>query len=323
MLKRETVFPGSSQWAAARGSEPALETDIQPPVTPLSVAKRRNRLAIPRMDLPVNIAHSGDHHPPPVIDGSPWKHYKTAYGLEMGGYVAVVCKIPATDRLFSMHSISGPSRAQKVDMLRSLDHGNLLLPEEIFTYEDSSCAITEAAAISLGDLVLVRPDEIQLAAIVGQVLRGVCYLASQGLSHGSITHANVLLTTKGIVKIAGCEGCSSAIGETRKADARALGRVMCWLMGDETETAVGGDESKKGSLRLKDPKKRSAEAVDFLSLTLSVSVQTLAEINELIPDDVTSPTARGKWPVQELGSDKAAVQSGDVISDTGLASLNT
>ncbi|KAJ0103783.1 Serine/threonine-protein kinase dst2 [Diaporthe amygdali] len=236
------------------------------------------------MDLPVNIAHSGDHHPPPVIDGSPWKHYKTAYGLEMGGYVAVVCKIPATDRLFSMHSISGPSRAQKVDVLRSLNHENILLPEEIFTYEDSSCAITEAAAISLGDLVLVRPDETQLAAIVGQVLRGVCYLASRGLSHGSISHANVLLTTKGIVKIAGCEGCSSASGETRKADARALGRVMCWLMGDETEIAPGGDEPEKSPLRLKDPKKWSAEAVDFLSLTLSVSVQTLAEINELIPN---------------------------------------
>jgi serine/threonine protein kinase len=122
----------------------------------------------------------------------------------IGGQVAIVSKIPATDRLFSMHSVSGRNRTEKIDILRGLKHENLLLPVEIFVHEDSSYVITEYAAICLDDLVLVRPDEFQLAAIVTQVLHGLCYLESNKVSHGSITGANILLTTKGVVKISKC-----------------------------------------------------------------------------------------------------------------------
>ncbi|KAH8746504.1 hypothetical protein F5883DRAFT_510223 [Diaporthe sp. PMI_573] len=232
---------------------------------------------IPRINLPINHADQDSDQPAPVIDGSPWKHYKTAFGLELGGQVAIVCKIPATDRLFSMHSVSGLSRRGKIEILRSLKHENLLLPVEVFMHEDSSYVVSEYAAIGLDDLVLVRPDEVQLAAIVSQVLNGLCYLASHSLSHGSITSANILLTTKGLVKIAHCEGCSPATAETQQADARALGRVMCGLMGEKAEIGAVGDNSREGPLRLKYPGNWSAEAIDFLSLTLSAPFQKLVE----------------------------------------------
>jgi hypothetical protein len=31
---------------------------------------------------------------------APWKHYASSFRLELGGQVAIVCKIPATDRLY-------------------------------------------------------------------------------------------------------------------------------------------------------------------------------------------------------------------------------
>jgi len=60
-----------------------------------------------------------------VVDGSLWKHYKTALGLELGGYVAIVCKIPAKEISFSMYSISGADLEEKVEMLRGPNCKNL------------------------------------------------------------------------------------------------------------------------------------------------------------------------------------------------------
>ncbi|KAH8742754.1 hypothetical protein F5883DRAFT_441842 [Diaporthe sp. PMI_573] len=201
MFQRDTVFPGSSQWANTKRSTPTSEANVQVSAAQRSIPRPKTNPRIPRIDLPINFADPDGNRPAPVVDGSPWKHYRTAFGLELGAYVAVVCKIPAADRLFSMQSVSGLSQGEKIDMLRGLKHENLLLPEEIFTHENTSYVITEYAAISLDGLVLVRPDEAQLAAIAGQVLHGLSYLASNSLSHGSITSANILLTNKGVVKI--------------------------------------------------------------------------------------------------------------------------
>jgi hypothetical protein len=35
---------------------------------------------------------------------SPWSHYMKAYSFELGGSVAVACKIPATEELFTHHN---------------------------------------------------------------------------------------------------------------------------------------------------------------------------------------------------------------------------
>ena len=105
----------------------------------------------------------------PVTDRSPWRHYRNAYGLELGGSVAIVCKTPATEKLFSMHSFSGPTRDEKLHMLQQLKHENLLSQEEIFCFEESIYVISEYTAISLKGVTLVLPTEIQLAAIVHQV----------------------------------------------------------------------------------------------------------------------------------------------------------
>jgi hypothetical protein len=72
----------------------------------------------------------------------------------------VVCKTLATDKLFAMYSFSGPSREEKLFMLRQLKYENLLSPEEIFSFEDSFYVISKYTAISLEGAILVRPDEV-------------------------------------------------------------------------------------------------------------------------------------------------------------------
>lgn len=103
------------------------------------------------------------------MEGSPWKHYSKAFGLELGGSVAIVCKKPATFDLFAMHSCSGDRTDEKVCLLRQLKHENLLETYELFSFEDSIYIISACGAISLDDLIVARPDEVQLAAIVHQV----------------------------------------------------------------------------------------------------------------------------------------------------------
>jgi hypothetical protein len=125
---------------------------------------------VPRINLPVNPIDSNRDHLVPVKEGSPWKYYKYAYDLELGGSVAIVCKTPATDKLFAMHSISGPNGEKKLYTLRQLKHENLLRPEEILSFKDSFYIISEYTAISLEEVIVVRPSEVQLAAIIHQVI---------------------------------------------------------------------------------------------------------------------------------------------------------
>ncbi|KAI9773216.1 MAG: hypothetical protein M1839_002224 [Geoglossum umbratile] len=120
-------------------------------------------------------------------------------------------------------------------------------------------------AISLEDLTIARPDEIQLAIIIHQILNGISFLVKQDLTHGSITYSNILMSTQGVVKIAIPEYCSR---KSSLVDIVALGCVMKQLMEGPTEAKRSG---------LQNPEYWSEEAVDFYSLTLSASPKQLAQ----------------------------------------------
>lgn len=168
MDRRNTIFPGSHQWPDfSPESVPSSASRAGLPGLPGRADSQARRLR--RINLPVKPASSYGDRPIPVTEGSPWKHYRNAYGLELGGPLTVVCKTPATKQLFAMHSFSEPSKEEKLYMLRQLKHENLLSPEEIFFFENSFYIVSEYLAISLEELILVRPDEVQLAAIVHQV----------------------------------------------------------------------------------------------------------------------------------------------------------
>jgi len=170
MDRPTTIFPGSrDQWTERFFPESASSSTSKPGISRPSNKGNNQESRFHRIHLPVNHTGSYGDRPVPVTDGSPWRYYRNACGLDLGGSVAVVCKTPATEKLFAMHSFSGTSRDEKLHMLRQLKHGNLLSPEEIFCFEESIYVISEYTAISLKGAALVRPDEIQLAAIVHQV----------------------------------------------------------------------------------------------------------------------------------------------------------
>ena len=120
-------------------------------------------------DLPVKLVSSYDADLVPVFHGSPWKSYKQDLSLDQGGSVAVVYKTPATKELFTIRSISGPDAEEQVFMLRQLRHENLLVSHELYSFENKFFVVSELAAISLEELTVAGPDEIQLAAIAYQV----------------------------------------------------------------------------------------------------------------------------------------------------------
>lgn len=166
--KRETIFPGSYERTGVFGSKSSSASKLELLDSPTATNIRRTRHQTPLINLPVNPAAPYGDQLVPIKEGSPWRHYKNAYGLELGGPVSIVCTTPATSKLFAMHSISGPGREKMLYMLRQLKHENLLHPEEIFSLDDSFYVISEYAAVSLDGVVVVRPSEVQLAAIVHQ-----------------------------------------------------------------------------------------------------------------------------------------------------------
>lgn len=156
-----------------QGKVPRPISDISnsaTPIVPTPSGKTFGRSKRKRLiDLPVKPVSSYSEGLVPVFDGSPWKSYKQDLSLELGGSVAVVHKIPATEELFTIRSISGPSAEEKLFMLRQLRHENLLISFELFSFKDEFFIVSELAAISLEELTVARPDEVQVAAIIYQV----------------------------------------------------------------------------------------------------------------------------------------------------------
>lgn len=167
--KRETVFPGSAQWSRTFRSESHDKPKSRTLGRSTLTHDRESKRLVPRINLPVNPLDSNRDHLIPIKEGSPWKYYKYAFGLELGGSVAVVCKSPASNKLFAIYNVSSPDGERMVYTLRQLKHDNLLRPEEILSFQDTFYIVTEYAAISLEEVIVVRPNEIQLAAIVYQV----------------------------------------------------------------------------------------------------------------------------------------------------------
>ncbi|KAH7111264.1 kinase-like domain-containing protein [Dendryphion nanum] len=262
--KRNTVFPGSDPWTGNRKRPKLVDSkDEVPSVSGLS-RPLTNRL----IDIPIKPLSSYGAVPIPLLEGSPWNHYQSCYSLELGGPIAVVRKISATKDLFTMHSFSSSGADKKLYMLRQLKHANLLASLEIFSFQDAHYVISEHTEVSCEEFIVARPDEIQLAAIIRQVIDAISYLVSQNLVHGSITCSNILLTKDGVIKIANYENSTERSSENAFEDVKALGQVMKQLMEKGTV---------KGRLGLRQPSDWSQEAVDFLSLTMTASPTKLAE----------------------------------------------
>eukprot|EP01017_Pseudomicrothorax_dubius_P017711 TRINITY_DN19887_c0_g1_i1.p1 TRINITY_DN19887_c0_g1~~TRINITY_DN19887_c0_g1_i1.p1 ORF type:complete len:393 (+),score=33.36 TRINITY_DN19887_c0_g1_i1:3-1181(+) len=103
------------------------------------------------------------------------------------------------ESLFEIHR-------KRFELLAALSHRNLLQYYEIeyFANEQRIEVLSEfAAGGSLLDLRkrFARIDEFLLSRYVKQVLEGLNYLYSKGISHGNLKATNILLTADGTVKL--------------------------------------------------------------------------------------------------------------------------
>ncbi|OCK91215.1 uncharacterized protein K441DRAFT_220440 [Cenococcum geophilum 1.58] len=109
-------------------------------------------------------------------------------------------------------------------------------------------------------------NEIRLAAILGQILNGLAYLATKGLEHGSLSCSNILIHPYGDVKIAYQEYCHIRPSQNAEPrDIRALSYIVMELMQGyvKEERAVGVDDLRRWP--------SDSDAVGFLSETTSAT----------------------------------------------------
>lgn len=178
--KRNTIFPGCDQWTSkneihlastnTRRSDRIVSKIPEPTAPEQQLLKTsEGRQKTPRIKLPIKPLSAYKADPIPVHQHSPWSSYERGYKLQLGGSVAVVRTIPTTSDLFTIRSFSSDSADKKLYMLRQFQHENILAAYETFIFQDAFYVISEHAEISCNELIIARPDEIQLVAIIHQV----------------------------------------------------------------------------------------------------------------------------------------------------------
>ncbi|CZT10227.1 uncharacterized protein RAG0_14760 [Rhynchosporium agropyri] len=154
--------------------------------------------------------------------------------------------------------------ADEIRLLQSISHRNLQQTLECFHLDDSYFAIFAYDPISLAHIACSPPflTELQLAAIVGQILDGLLYLAKNGLEPGPYKCSNILLDAGGTVKITSHDSCRSVAS---KQDLRALGYVTMELMQKYPNSS--------GSIGLENFEHwpSDGDAVAFLAMTTSAT----------------------------------------------------
>ncbi|KAH7363570.1 hypothetical protein B0T11DRAFT_298810 [Plectosphaerella cucumerina] len=211
-LKRLTVFPGSHQ------QTDSYETLIKRPEAP-EVQKpeaQNKKLKPPSKRFPVvpKEAITADFIDralrPLEREQSPWDRYQKRYDLHLG------------------------------------ETGTI----ESYLFDGSIYIVFEDADISLEEMIIARPSEVELVAILYQCL---AHFEEKGICHGSISKASILLTRHGVVKI----------------NVEALGRVMSHFMGIDI---IGGKPASRKIANW------SPEAVDFLMMTMDQSATKLKSV---------------------------------------------
>ncbi|KAJ3499728.1 hypothetical protein NLG97_g112 [Lecanicillium saksenae] len=115
-------------------------------------------------------------------------------------------------RFIPAEKLMNQAVADKMQFLRSLDHGNLVSLEKIFLNRESNFIEVELEfmPVSVAELcVRIFPyhDEVSLAAILGQTIEGLSFLETAGFCHTMLSESQVLADFAGTVKISGLDWC--------------------------------------------------------------------------------------------------------------------
>ncbi|CZT41141.1 uncharacterized protein RSE6_00836 [Rhynchosporium secalis] len=162
---------------------------------------------------------------PDTILDSPWDYYRQVFELSLSSFIMVVSE-KTTHDLFTMKRFQN---ADEVSLLQSISHRNLHQMLECFRHNDTYLAVFGYDPISLAHIACSPPflTELQLAAIVGQILDGLLYIATNRLEPGPYKCSNILLDAGGTIKITSHGSCRSIAS---KQDLKALGYITMELM---------------------------------------------------------------------------------------------
>ncbi|KFY97779.1 hypothetical protein V500_01918 [Pseudogymnoascus sp. VKM F-4518 (FW-2643)] len=206
---------------------------------------------------------------------SPWARFCEKFELNLGGYVSIVADRSPPYDVFMVKRLEGPDAAQKVRMLRRVRHQNFHNMVDCFSFEGSHYAVFQHLPVTLDNIVYSPPypTELELAAALAQIVKGLNYLASCQLEHGSLNCSSILVGTEGDIKIAGQECCREMAlpGQGSSRDMVSLMSITMKLMQKSAfENGAGGAHDMERW-------PADCKAVDFLA-----KVQVARSFDELI-----------------------------------------
>lgn len=206
---------------------------------------------------------------------SPWTDYKKSYDLRLGIGIRVVVAVQKNfpyDEV-TVREFSDFNFEDKLRVLKENQHPNIVSILDILRYEEKTYVILEHLPLSLHHLGQSRLplDDIRLAAIIGQILRGFLHLFTSGLEPKRLSSSSILVHPTGIIKIAGHEHFTFLSSASHKP------RDLRWLS-EITMELMQGYVKEDGIIGVNDPGRWSPDTLSFLSdTTCTASVKGLVK----------------------------------------------
>lgn len=167
----------------------------------------------------------------PIRLGSPWEHYIKRYELNLADHIYIVSDKTSLET-FMIKCLEGPDAGRKVAMLERVQHKGFLPMLECFNFDSVYYPVFPHMTMPLSQVIHSPPypTELELSAILEQILKGLQYLESRKLEHGSLSCSNIFVGGDGSVIISGQECCKEVTPDKRGGDMAALGTITVLLM---------------------------------------------------------------------------------------------
>ncbi|KZL87316.1 protein kinase-like domain [Colletotrichum incanum] len=158
---------------------------------------------------------------------SPWNRYEASCKLsDLGG------ELWAATSWVNIRRFPRDIAEQTLRKFRSIKHQNIVAFYEAYMTDDYLHVVLEDMTFSLLHIVksLRYPNEAQLGTILRQVVDGICFLEEEGWDHPLLDCDNILISERGLVKIANQQLCQPSTGQSSRRHLDALGNVTQVLM---------------------------------------------------------------------------------------------
>ncbi|KAI2787064.1 hypothetical protein POX_f07420 [Penicillium oxalicum] len=179
-------------------------------------------------------------------------------------------------RLQAIRQYSGSDAKSLIQRFECLDHANVLSARDCYLDGPSLYALVEDLPLTLQHLVScprIYPTELELGSIMSQILAGLRYLSTVGLSHESLSCREILLGLDGMVKIACLEKCIE--GSPSESQTRYITALPSIIM-----SLIQKHEKVKGISGVDDVHRWPVDSASVGFLSASSLAQSIASLQE-------------------------------------------